>query len=185
MIQVTCRPDGRSAECLLGWRLSARRLGPGLPIECMISSCAQKPPRLIDRRGHPDSTLCKFESRLTIGIGGTITRPPFHTTGHAGPQPAVRRIKIGVNSRAFDKCVANNDSVPPQMPLELHSCLRPEGQHGSLFCRYSFLRAHSLLALSFIPLTGYRSGLRSPFPAWPICCSAFRHWSASIALPTA
>jgi hypothetical protein len=29
-----------------------------------------------------------------------------------------------------------------------------------------------------------RSGLRPPFPAWPICCSAFRLWSASIALPT-
>jgi hypothetical protein len=29
-----------------------------------------------------------------------------------------------------------------------------------------------------------RSGLRPPFPAWPICCSAFRHWSASRALPT-
>ena len=26
-----------------------------------------------------------------------------------------------------------------------------------------------------------RSGLRSPFPARPICCSAFRPWSASLA----
>ena len=30
-----------------------------------------------------------------------------------------------------------------------------------------------------------RSGLRSSFPARPICCSAFRLWSASLALPTA
>src|SRR6516165_8864131 len=30
-----------------------------------------------------------------------------------------------------------------------------------------------------------RSGLRPSFPARPICCSAFRPWSASLALPTA
>ena len=30
-----------------------------------------------------------------------------------------------------------------------------------------------------------RSGLQSSFPARPICCSAFRRWSASRALPTA
>ena len=30
-----------------------------------------------------------------------------------------------------------------------------------------------------------RSGLRPSFPAWPIRCSAFRPWSASIASPTA
>src|SRR5262249_2407297 len=30
-----------------------------------------------------------------------------------------------------------------------------------------------------------RSGLRSSFPVRPICCSAFRPWSASLALPTA
>jgi hypothetical protein len=29
----------------------------------------------------------------------------------------------------------------------------------------------------------YRSGLQSSFPAQPIRCSAFRHWSASLALP--
>src|SRR6266576_7244785 len=38
---------------------------------------------------------------------------------------------------------------------------------------------------AFTPLAGYRSGLRSSFPAWPICCSTFRPWSASLALPTA
>jgi hypothetical protein len=31
-----------------------------------------------------------------------------------------------------------------------------------------------LLAFRFIPLAGYRSGLRSPFPARPIRCSTFR-----------
>jgi hypothetical protein len=39
----------------------------------------------------------------------------------------------------------------------------------------SSLRSHCLLAVLFIPLAGYRSGLRSSFPAWPICFSAFRH----------
>jgi len=33
--------------------------------------------------------------------------------------------------------------------------------------------------------TPTRSGLRPSFPARPICCSAFRPWSASLALPTA
>src|SRR5262249_33510472 len=33
--------------------------------------------------------------------------------------------------------------------------------------------------------TPSRSGLRPSFPAGPICCSAFRLWSASLALPTA
>jgi hypothetical protein len=33
--------------------------------------------------------------------------------------------------------------------------------------------------------TPNRSGLGPSFPAWPICCSAFRPWSASLALPTA
>ena len=37
---------------------------------------------------------------------------------------------------------------------------------------------HGLLA------TPPRSGLQSSFPARPICCSAFRRWSASRALPT-
>src|SRR5712671_3392217 len=33
--------------------------------------------------------------------------------------------------------------------------------------------------------TPNHSGLRPSFPARPICCSAFRRWSASLALPTA
>src|SRR6266566_6513379 len=31
---------------------------------------------------------------LEIGIGGGSPRLPCHTTGHAGPHPAVRRIKL-------------------------------------------------------------------------------------------
>jgi hypothetical protein len=46
------------------------------------------------------------------------------------------------------------------------------------FGRMSFLRSHDVLA------TPFRSGLRSPFSAWPSCWS-FRLWSASISSPTA
>ena len=63
-----------------------------------------------------------------------------------------------------------------------------KGQHllfGPVFLPLSAHESRRLLALSFTPLAGYRSGLRSSFPAWPIGCSAFRPWSASIALPTA
>jgi hypothetical protein len=66
--------------------------------------------------------------------------------------------------------------------------VRRKGQHplfGLVFLPLSAHESHRLLALPFIPLAGYRSGLRSSFPAWPICCSAFRHWSASISPPTA
>src|ERR1700739_712420 len=56
---------------------------------------------------------------------------------------------------------------------------------GPVFLPLSAHESRRLLALPFIPLAGYRSGLRSPFPAWPICFSAFRHWSASISSPTA
>jgi hypothetical protein len=63
-----------------------------------------------------------------------------------------------------------------------------EGQHllfGPVFLPRFAHESRRLLALPCIPLAGYRSGLRSPLPAWPIGCSAFRHWSASISLPTA
>ena len=40
-----------------------------------------------------------------------------------------------------------------------------------------------LVATPFIPLRG-PFGPSAPFPARPICCSAFRRWSASLALPT-
>jgi hypothetical protein len=49
--------------------------------------------------------------------------------------------------------------------------LRRKGQHplfGLVFLPLSAPESHRLLALPFIPLAGYRSGLRSPFPAWPI-----------------
>ena len=45
---------------------------------------------------------------------------------------------------------------------------------GLVFLPLSAHESRRLLTFSFIPLAGNRSGLRSPFPAWPICCSAFR-----------
>jgi hypothetical protein len=56
---------------------------------------------------------------------------------------------------------------------------------GPVFLPLSAHQSRRLLAFSFIPLAGYRLGLRSSFPAWPICCSAFRLWSASLVWPTA
>src|ERR1700745_2414676 len=47
---------------------------------------------------------------------------------------------------------------------------RRKGQHpwfGLVFLPLSAHESRRLLALSFIPLAGYRSGLRSPFPARP------------------
>src|SRR5215469_365111 len=54
--------------------------------------------------------------------------------------------------------------------MPLGASLRLESGRPShwLFGRGSFLRSRDLLA------TPFRSGLRSPFPARPICCSAFR-----------
>src|SRR5262250_2884172 len=55
--------------------------------------------------------------------------------------------------------------------------LRRKGQFplfGLVFLPLFAQEARRLLAFSFIPLAGDRSGLRSPCPAWPSCFSAFR-----------
>src|SRR5204863_4371625 len=44
---------------------------------------------------------------------------------------------------------------------------------------------HSTHELPILLAALNRSGLRPSFPVRPICCSAFRPWSASLALPTA
>jgi hypothetical protein len=79
---------------------------------------------------------------------------PSHTTVHAGPHTAVRRVELVVNSRAFDTARRQiTIRSLPRRPSELHSCWRPEGQQGWLFCRWSLLRSRDLLA------TPFRSGL--------------------------
>ena len=55
---------------------------------------------------------------------------------------------------------------------------------GPVFLPLSAHESRCLLASPLLPLAGYRSGLRSPFPAQPIRCSTFRFRSASLALPT-
>jgi hypothetical protein len=55
---------------------------------------------------------------------------------------------------------------------------------GPVFLPLFAHESRRLLAFPFIPLAGYRSGLRSPFPPRPVRCSTFRSWSASLALPT-
>ena len=57
-------------------------------------------------------------------------------------------------------------------------------RQGQCNCLPSFLprSTHELPVLLAAP---NRSGLRPSFPARPICCSAFRPWSASLASPTA
>jgi hypothetical protein len=47
------------------------------------------------------------------------------------------------------------------------------------------LLPHSTHELPVLLVALDRSGLRASFPAWPICCSAFQLWSASLAVPTA
>ena len=59
---------------------------------------------------------------------------------------------------------------------------RVKGQKQLPVLDFPPLSTHELPVLLAAP---NRSGLRPSFPARPICCSAFRHWSASIALPTA
>jgi hypothetical protein len=46
-----------------------------------------------------------------IGIGGQSGVLPSHTTVHAGPHTAVRRVELGVNSQAF--CIVGYQETPP------------------------------------------------------------------------
>jgi len=47
------------------------------------------------------------------------------------------------------------------------------------------LLPHSSHELPVLLVALDHSGLRTSFPVWPICCSACRPWSASLAFPTA
>jgi len=57
-----------------------------------------------------------------IGIGGSGgPLLPCHTTGHAGPHPAVRMVEVGRLSQAFP-------SAPcPESPIAPHHFARPRG----------------------------------------------------------
>src|SRR5258708_7915662 len=60
--------------------------------------------------------------RYTIGIGDSgAPLLPCHTTGHAGPHPAVRKVEVGRLSQAFT-------SAPcPESPIAPHHFARPQG----------------------------------------------------------
>ena len=88
----------------------------------------------------------------------TRVEEPTLLCNHAGPHTAVRRVELGVKSRAFD--AARRQMTIRSLrrrPSELHSSWRPEGQQGWLFCRWSLLRSRDLLA------TPFRSGLPPVF----------------------
>jgi hypothetical protein len=98
-------------------------------------------------------------------------------------------ISRSVPARLSDWRFSTSVSVPFLDGLRsITPTLRREGQlslFGLVFLPLSAHESRRLLALLFTPLAGYRSGLRSSFPARPIRCSAFRPWSASISSPTA
>ena len=54
---------------------------------------------------------------------------PSHTTVHAGPHTAVRRVELDVSSRAFD-ATRRQGAIRSlrRCPLEFHSAWNPEGQ---------------------------------------------------------
>ena len=49
-----------------------------------------------------------------IGIGGTVAVLPSHTTVHAGPHTAVRRVELCVNSQAF--CIVRRQETIRSLP---------------------------------------------------------------------
>ena len=108
-----------------------------------------------------------------IGIGGQSPVLPSLATVHAGPHTAVRRVKLGVYSQAF--CVVRRQEAIRSLPGRTSGPpprLPPEDQRILAFL--PSLRSRCFLASRFTPLAGYHSGLQSPFPEWPICCTAFR-----------
>src|SRR4030095_13300729 len=99
----------------------------------------------------------------------------FHQSFSSG-----QAFRLALRPKRFDPFRGGLRSITPTF--------RQKRQHllfGPVFLPPSAHESRRLLALPFIPLAGYRSGLRSLFPARPSCCSAFRHWSASISSPTA
>jgi hypothetical protein len=73
----------------------------------------------------------------------------------------------------------------PECLSGFHPYLPREGQRRLAFCRMSSLRSHRLFALPFIPLAGYRSGLRIIVAGVAYLSPPFGIWSASISSPTA
>src|ERR1700674_4274379 len=49
----------------------------------------------------PRRLLAGLRAPYSIGIGGRVARLPCHTTVHAGPHTAVRRIKLGPHDHGW------------------------------------------------------------------------------------
>src|SRR5262250_3851503 len=77
------------------------------------------------------------------------------------------------SSQAFSLTLRHQRFGPfPGSLRSITPTFRRKGQFplfGLVFLPLSTHESRRLLAFSFIPLAGDRSGLRSPFPAWPIC----------------
>jgi hypothetical protein len=132
------------------------------------------------------SIQCNWPLNFLSHFWGALQSSPSLTTVLAGPHTAVRRVELCVNSQTF--CIMRRQETTRSLrgrPSGLHPYLPPEGQTVLAFCRVSSLRSHCLLAFPFIPLTGTVRALVHRFRLGLSCCSAFRHWSASLALPTA
>ena len=90
------------------------------------------------------------------------------------------RHEVGTRAGLWGAGFATTGSVPWQPPTGVSPWwCRFQGQ-----CILGLL-PHSTHESPVLLATPHRSGLRPSFPARPICCSAFRLWSASLALPTA
>jgi len=97
-------------------------------------------------------------------------------------------ISRSVPARLSDLRFAISVSVPFPVVFGASLLLSPgkasSSCSGRFFCRCPLMSRAAYWPFPLFPFAGYRSGLRSPFPARPIRCSTFRPWSASRALPT-
>ena len=132
--------------------------------------------------GH-DAPIGVIQSKIGIE-GGASRRGPSHTTGHTGPYHggSTELSFGGRQSRAFGCWLRHQRFGLLGLGVQgFTPTLRRPGLRRWL--AQSFL-PHSVHELTVLLVTLNRSGLWPSFPARPIRCSAFRHWSASLASPT-
>jgi hypothetical protein len=119
-------------------------------------------------------------SHMIIGIGGHLTVPPLpHHRAYGSPYHG-GSIGLGLQGRAFG-CWLRHQWFGPLVIAD-RGFTPSNGSKASEYWVFLPLTTHELPVLLATP---NRSGLRPSFPARPIRCSAFRPWSASLALPTA
>src|SRR6516162_9308563 len=121
-----------------------------------------------------------------IGIWGHLAVPPLpHHRAYGSRTRRFDGVKLGHRQESGQSwalgCWLRHDWFGPLGAAQrgFTPFRRFQGQYILDLLPHSTHESPVLLA------TPHRSGLRPSFPAWPICCSAFRLWSASLALPTA